>query len=198
MSGTSTAAQTVFVIPTSPLLPRIRLRTRQAPLLLDQKVLVTVDRWDINSRYPEGHFVRSLGKVGQKEAEQEALLVEFGVAYGAFGRAIQDCLPVEGDKWAVPAKGDDVWRNREDLRDVLICSIDPPGKFRSLSDDFPSEFRLGCQDIDDALHARMLPNGNIEAGVRKYCPREALGDLLIELCRHCRCITLCTCRDPYG
>jgi hypothetical protein len=98
----------------------------------------------------------------------------------------------------VPAKGDDVWRNREDLRDVLICSIDPPGKFRSLSDDFPSEFRLGCQDIDDALHARMLPNGNIEAGVRKYCPREALGDPLIELCRHCRCITLCTCRDPYG
>lgn len=26
---------------------------------------------------------------------------------------------------------------------------------------------IGCQDIDDALHARRLPNGNIEAGVRK-------------------------------
>ena len=26
----------------------------------------------------------------------------------------------------------------------------------------------GCQDIDDALHARSLPNGNIEAGVRTY------------------------------
>ena len=26
---------------------------------------------------------------------------------------------------------------------------------------------LDCQDIDDALHARVLPNGNIEAGVRK-------------------------------
>lgn len=26
----------------------------------------------------------------------------------------------------------------------------------------------GCQDIDDALHARALPNGNIEAGVREY------------------------------
>jgi exosome complex exonuclease DIS3/RRP44 len=128
MSSTSTAVQTIFVNPTSPLLPRIRLRTRQAPLLLEQKVLVTVDRWDINSRYPEGHFVRTLGKVGQKEAEQEALLVEFGVAYGAFGRAIQDCLPAEGDRWVVLAKGGDVWRNREDLRDVLICSIDPPGK----------------------------------------------------------------------
>lgn len=28
--------------------------------------------------------------------------------------------------------------------------------------------RIGCQDIDDALHARELPNGNIEAGVRAY------------------------------
>jgi exosome complex exonuclease DIS3/RRP44 len=26
---------------------------------------------------------------------------------------------------------------------------------------------LDCQDIDDALHARLLPSGNIEAGVRK-------------------------------
>lgn len=26
----------------------------------------------------------------------------------------------------------------------------------------------GCQDIDDALHAHRLANGNIEAGVRKY------------------------------
>jgi exosome complex exonuclease DIS3/RRP44 len=24
---------------------------------------------------------------------------------------------------------------------------------------------IGCQDIDDALHARRLPNGNVEAGV---------------------------------
>ena len=26
---------------------------------------------------------------------------------------------------------------------------------------------LDCQDIDDALHARLLPNGSVEAGVRK-------------------------------
>jgi len=31
---------------------------------------------------------------------------------------------------------------------------------------------IGCQDIDDALHARPLPNGNIEAGVRK-CNRRS-------------------------
>lgn len=28
-------------------------------------------------------------------------------------------------------------------------------------------YSQGCQDIDDALHARRLPNGNVEAGVRE-------------------------------
>lgn len=32
----------------------------------------------------------------------------------------------------------------------------------------------GCQDIDDALHARPLPNGNIEAGVRECYRNEAV------------------------
>ena len=34
----------------SRLLPRIRLRTRQAPSLLGQKILVTIDRWEVTSR----------------------------------------------------------------------------------------------------------------------------------------------------
>jgi exosome complex exonuclease DIS3/RRP44 len=38
---------------------------------------------------------------------------------------------------------------REDLRQICVCSVDPPG----------------CRDIDDALHARELPNGNWELGV---------------------------------
>ena len=121
--------QTVFATPVSRLLPRIRLRTRQAPALIGQKILVTIDRWDSTSRYPEGHFVRALGKVESKEAEQESLLLEFDVPYRPFGKAILDCLPKEGDKWVVPPKGDDnpEWKGREDLRELLICSIDPPG-----------------------------------------------------------------------
>ncbi|EJF61412.1 RNB-domain-containing protein [Dichomitus squalens LYAD-421 SS1] len=148
---TSLSQQTVFATPVSRLLPRIRLRTRQAPALVGQKILVTIDRWERTSRYPEGHFIRALGKVQSKEAEQESLLLEFDVPYRPFGKAILDCLPVEGDKWIVPPKNpvDPNWKDREDLRDLIICSIDPPG----------------CQDIDDALHARRLPNGNIEAGV---------------------------------
>ncbi|RDX49603.1 RNB-domain-containing protein [Lentinus brumalis] len=148
---TSLSQQTVFATPVSRLLPRIRLRTRQAPALIGQKILVTIDRWERTSRYPEGHFVRALGKVQSKEAEQESLLLEFDVPYRPFGKAILDCLPPEGDSWVVPPKSSTHpdWRDREDLRNLIICSIDPPG----------------CQDIDDALHARRLPNGNIEAGV---------------------------------
>jgi len=64
----SLSLQTVFASPVSRLLPRIRLCTRQAPSLLNQKILVTIDRWDPTSRYPEGHFVRALGRVESKEA----------------------------------------------------------------------------------------------------------------------------------
>ena len=38
---------------------------------------------------------------------------------------------------------------RLDLRHVDICSVDP----------------VGCTDIDDALHCRMLDDGNYECGV---------------------------------
>ncbi|BGP26866.1 mitotic control protein dis3 [Rhodotorula toruloides] len=150
---TSSASVTVLASPVQRTLPRIRLLTRQAAHLASQKFLVSIDRWPITSRYPEGHFVRVLGQVGSKEGEVESLLEEWEVPYRPFSSAILSCLPEEGDKWIVPPKGEadvkNVWRGREDLRDEIICSIDPPG----------------CQDIDDALHAKRLPNGNIQAGV---------------------------------
>lgn len=169
---TSLSTQTVFATPVSRLLPRIRLRTRQAPTLLNQKILVTIDRWDATSRYPEGHFVRALGQVESKEAEQESLLLEFEVPYRPFGKAILDCLPPEGEQWVVPPKGEfdlqNIWRDRDDLRDMIVCSIDPPGMFEYYCECiFVLIFASGCQDIDDALHAKLLPNGNIEAGVRQ-------------------------------
>jgi hypothetical protein len=41
-----------------------------------------------------------------------------------------DCLPLEGEAWVVPPKdfSRPEWRDREDLRDMIICSIDPPSK----------------------------------------------------------------------
>jgi exosome complex exonuclease DIS3/RRP44 len=147
----SISSASLFVIPLDRKIPRIRIRTRQASSLIGQKILVALDDWRPTSKYPEGHFVRALGAIESKEAEQESLLLEHDIPYRPFSQAILDCLPIEGEAWKVPSKdaSDPAWRDRRDMRDEQICSIDPPG----------------CQDIDDALHAKRLPNGNIQAGV---------------------------------
>lgn len=150
ISKLSNQQQTVFLIPMDKRIPKIRIRTRQADSLLGKRVLVTIDSWDQDSRYPVGHVVRSLGELETKGAETEALLLEYDVQYQPFPSAVLDCLPREGHEWKVAASTDDPgWRGRIDLRELLVCSIDP----------------IGCQDIDDALHARPLPNGNYEIGV---------------------------------
>jgi exosome complex exonuclease DIS3/RRP44 len=77
-------------------------------------------------------------------------LLEYDVQYRPFPKSVLDCLPEEGHDWRVPAHLDDPgWQGRKDLRDLLVCSIDP----------------VGCVDIDDALHATQLPNGNYAVGV---------------------------------
>lgn len=149
-SRASRASQTVFLIPMDKKIPKIRIKTRQAGELSGKRLLCTIDSWDRDSRYPVGHFVRSLGEVETKGAETEALLLEWNVQYRPFPKVVLDCLPPEGHDWIVPVdKSHPGWNKRKDLRDLLVCSIDPPG----------------CVDIDDALHARLLPNGNYEVGV---------------------------------
>lgn len=149
----SMTAFAVFATPLSRLIPKIRIRTRQAASLANQKILISIDKWDVTSRFPEGHFIRALGLVETKAAEQESLLLEYDVPYRPFSKAILDCLPELGDRWVVPEKtpSSNIWKEREDFRELDICSIDPPG----------------CQDIDDALHAKKLANGNVEVGVRE-------------------------------
>ena len=142
--------QTVFLLPMDKRIPKIRLRTRQVEGLVGKRILVTIDAWEQDSRYPVGHFVRSLGELETQGAETEALLLEHDVQYRPFSKGVLNCLPQEGHDWKTPASLDDPdWKGRRDFRDLLICSIDP----------------VGCQDIDDALHARTLPNGNYEVGV---------------------------------
>ena len=56
------------------------------------------------------------------------------------------CLPSDGANWKIP---EEEIAKRLDLRHECICSVDP----------------IGCKDIDDALHCKILPNGNYEVGV---------------------------------
>jgi exosome complex exonuclease DIS3/RRP44 len=142
--------QTVFLVPMDKKIPKIRIRTRQAAELVGKRIVATIDSWDRDTRYPAGHYVRSLGDLETKGAETEALLLEYDVQYRPFPKTVLDCLPSKGHQWKVPSSPSDPgWVGRRDLRHLLVCSIDPPG----------------CQDIDDALHARPLPNGNFEVGV---------------------------------
>ncbi|CDH12299.1 Exosome complex exonuclease DIS3 [Zygosaccharomyces bailii ISA1307] len=153
----SGGTQNVFVILMDKCLPKIRIRTRRANELLNKRIVVSVDSWPDTHKYPLGHFVRNLGDVESAQAETEALLLEHDVEYRPFSKKVLECLPKEGHEWKAPSNlndpdavaKDSLLPKRRDLRDKLICSIDPPG----------------CVDIDDALHAKKLPNGNWEVGV---------------------------------
>ncbi|TPX37107.1 hypothetical protein SmJEL517_g00903 [Synchytrium microbalum] len=143
---TTSTLQSVFVNPIDKRIPRIRIQTRQARNLLGKRILVAVDVWSRTSRYPSGHFVKTLGDAGDASTETEVVLLEYDVSYEPFTKQVNASLPVEGEAWVVKSTD---FENRQDFRHIDICSIDPPG----------------CTDIDDALHAIRLPDGKIQVGV---------------------------------
>ncbi|XP_056411478.1 exosome complex exonuclease RRP44 [Hyla sarda] len=125
-------------------IPRIRIETRQAATLEGQRIIVAIDGWPKNSRYPNGHFVKNLGAAGDKETETEVLLLEHDVPHQPFSQAVLSFLPKM--PWSITPED---MKHRKDLRHLCVCSVDPPG----------------CTDIDDALHCRELENGMLEVGV---------------------------------
>ena len=52
-------------------IPKIRIQTRQLENLLDKRIIVAVDSWDRLSRYPSGHYVRTIGEIGDRDTESE-------------------------------------------------------------------------------------------------------------------------------
>lgn len=141
-------SQYVLFCPMDRRIPRIRIRTRQARELATQRILVSIDGWDRRSGSPHGHLVRQLGPVGDRATETEAILLEHDVAHAAWTPQVLACLPAAGPDWTWTPE-DLADGGRQDLRHLNVCSIDPPG----------------CTDIDDALHAIQLENGNLEVGV---------------------------------
>ena len=43
------------------------------------RILVRIDGWDEGSQYPRGHFVCSLGPIGDVDTETKAILIEHGL-----------------------------------------------------------------------------------------------------------------------
>ncbi|XP_057422449.1 exosome complex exonuclease RRP44 homolog A isoform X2 [Lotus japonicus] len=127
-------------------IPKIRLQTRQLENLLDKRIIVAVDSWDRQSRYPSGHYVRTIGDIGDRDTESEVVLIENDINTRPFSSQVLACLPPL--PWSVSSE-DFSKPIRQDLRHLRVFSVDPPG----------------CTDIDDALHCYALPNGNFEVGV---------------------------------
>lgn len=80
-------------IPAERKIPHVRIETRQAKSLYNQRVVVAIDSWPRHSKYPMGHFIRSLGPVGDKDTENEVLLLEHDVPHCKFSEEVLDCLP---------------------------------------------------------------------------------------------------------
>ncbi|KGL77635.1 DIS3-like exonuclease 1, partial [Tinamus guttatus] len=142
-------AQKILVTPWDYRIPKIRISTHQAETLQDYRVVVRIDSWESTSLYPNGHFVRVLGRIGDLEGEIATILVENSISVAPFSEIQMSEMPVSSSKnpWKVNPEEE---KKRVDLREThLIFSIDPKG----------------CEDVDDALSIRALPNGNLELGV---------------------------------
>lgn len=85
-----------------------------------------------------------MGVIGERSTENEVVLLEHDVPHSQFSEEVLNCLPKL--PWLIT---EDDEKSRVDLRDIDICSVDPPG----------------CTDIDDALHCRQLDDGKFEVGV---------------------------------
>ncbi|MCQ2818446.1 MAG: ribonuclease catalytic domain-containing protein, partial [archaeon] len=75
-----------------------------------------------------------------------AYIYEHNVDSNPFSQKIINSMPKEDVEFKCE---EEELKKRMDLRYLNVCSIDPPG----------------CKDIDDALHSRILENGNLEVGV---------------------------------
>ncbi|XP_053318305.1 DIS3-like exonuclease 1 isoform X2 [Spea bombifrons] len=140
--------QKILVTPWDYRIPKIRISTQQASVLQDYRVVVRIDSWESTSLYPNGHFVRVLGRIGDIEAEIAAILVENSISVNPFSEAQLAEMPTNTPDcpWTVEKDED----GRLDLRKThLVLSIDP----------------VGCEDVDDALSIRALPSGCLELGV---------------------------------
>jgi len=159
------AGKRILVYPYNRKIPKIRILTSQSKSLQGHRILVRIDAWPVNSQYPQGHFVKVMGKIGDLETEIDTILVENDIEVTPFSQGILNELPsYESSLNWVPDPEEIACR--KDLRKILVMSIDP----------------IGCEDVDDALSVRKLDNGNLEVGVHiadvtHFVPVNSLTDL---------------------
>ncbi|CAD5230545.1 unnamed protein product [Bursaphelenchus okinawaensis] len=154
-------------------MPLVIIDTRAYEMAVGKKVLASIVRWPADSWLPQGSLVRVIGQVGDKDVENEVILLEHDVRFREFTEEERSELPPAEWKPASPLEA-----YRRDLTYLDVCSVDP----------------VGCTDIDDALHFREISKGRYEVGVhiadvshfvRAGCPLD------LEASRRCTTVYLC-------
>lgn len=107
------------------------------------KAIVKITEWPEDAKNPKGEVIDILGKTGENNAEQHAILAEFGLPY-KYPEAVEKAA----DRIKAGITPEEVAK-RLDMRSVTTFTIDPKD----------------AKDFDDALSIRRLPNGNFEVGV---------------------------------
>ena len=133
-------------IPIDSKYPNFILQLYEQEKYFNQRIVIKFDEWKENIIIPSGHFFKNLGQCLVVPVENEIILYEHNVDINPFSKKIIDSMPDENVEFKCPPEE---LKKRMDLRNKPVCSIDPPG----------------CKDIDDALHAVVLENGNYELGV---------------------------------
>jgi len=65
----------------------------QAETLADKRIVVAIDGWETDSAYPSGHYVRTLGPIGDRDTETEVLVLENDINTAPFTPAVHACVP---------------------------------------------------------------------------------------------------------
>ncbi|CAM9108734.1 unnamed protein product [Discosporangium mesarthrocarpum] len=82
-----------MAVPMDSRIPKIRIRTRQLAQISGKRLVVSLDDWEEHSFHPTGHYVSTLGPVGEVASEAGALLVECGARFDPFSFSALASLP---------------------------------------------------------------------------------------------------------
>ena len=126
--------------------PNFLINLHKQNSYFNQRILIQYDTWSTSSLLPRCHFIKKIGPCFEVPVENDIILYEHNVDINPFSKRIIDSMPREDTEFKCP---EDELLKRKDLRDRIVCSIDPPG----------------CKDIDDALHCMVNSRGNLEVGV---------------------------------
>lgn len=60
---------------------------------MDKRIVVAIDGWEVDSQFPSGHYVKTIGTIGDRDTETDVLLLENDINTQPFLQAVHDCVP---------------------------------------------------------------------------------------------------------